>query len=132
MHSEAPGTVPDCSVSVFDSRENCYQLLAVDLMYNSSFYPVVLGVSGQPSVGLDSLNMTVPSFDSGSGRTQDSVRLAVFSDTLKLLFAKDSVHRSVFDSLQMAAEALNSGRLCSLFMFTVICSLFMFTVVCSQ
>jgi hypothetical protein len=96
-------------VTLFGRCENCYQLLAVELMYNSSFCPVVLGVSGQPTIGVDSLNMTVPSVDFGSGRTQDSVRQFVLSDTLKLLFAKDSVHRSVFDSLQMAAEALNSG-----------------------
>jgi len=83
-------------------------------MYNSSFYPVVLGVSGQPSIGVDSLNITVPSLDSGSGRTQDSVRKFVLSDTLKLLFSNNSVHRSVFDSLQMVAEALNSGGIYSL------------------
>ncbi|GFG40470.1 hypothetical protein Cfor_11647, partial [Coptotermes formosanus] len=96
-------------VSVSGRCENCYQLLAVELMYNSSFYPVVLGVSGQPAIGLDALNVTGPSLDSGSGRTQDNIRQSVFSDTLKLVFAKNSVHRSLFDSFQMVAEALNSG-----------------------
>jgi hypothetical protein len=79
-------------------------------MYNSSYYPVVLGVSGQPSIGMESLNNTA---QSGSGRTQDHLRQVVFSDILRLLFATDSVHRSVFDSLQMAAEALNTGGTCS-------------------
>ena len=78
-------------------------------MYNSSFYPVVLSVSGQPNIGLDSLNISFPSFESGSSRNQHGVRQAVFSDTLKLLFAKDSVRQSVFESLQMAAEELNNG-----------------------
>ncbi|XP_021925396.1 cadherin-like and PC-esterase domain-containing protein 1 [Zootermopsis nevadensis] len=93
--------------------ENCFQLLAVEIMYNSSFYPVVLGVSGQPSLGVDSLNNSAPSApltaESTSSRTRDIVRQSLFSDTMKLLFATDSVHRSVFDSLQVAAEALNTG-----------------------
>jgi hypothetical protein len=98
--------------------QNCFQLLAVELMYNSSFYPVVLDVSGQPSVGVDSLNDTASSVplaaESASGRAQENVRQSLFSDTLKLLFATDSVHRSVFDSLQVAAEALNTGGIYSL------------------
>jgi hypothetical protein len=90
-------------------------------MYNSSFYPVVLGVSGQPAIGLDALNVTGPSLDSGSGRTQDNIRQSVFSDTLKLVFAKNSVHRSLFDSFQMVAEALNSGGVYSLYLLSSAC-----------
>jgi hypothetical protein len=105
-------------VFIFSRCENCFQLLTVELMYNSSFYPVVLGVSGQFSIGVDSLNITAPSAllvgESGSSHSQDSVRQSLISDTLKLLFATDSVHRSVFDSLQTAAEALNIGGICSL------------------
>jgi hypothetical protein len=82
-------------------------------MYNSSYYPVVLGVSGQPSLGVESSNNTAQpvlmTAQSGGTRTQDHLRQSVFSDVLRLLFATDSVHRSVFDSLQIAAEALNTG-----------------------
>ncbi|KAJ9578935.1 hypothetical protein L9F63_024959, partial [Diploptera punctata] len=78
--------------------EHCYQLLSVEIMYNSSFYPVVLGVSGQPNLGTEVLNNTPPS------GVQENLRQALLSDTLGLLFASDSVHRSLFDSLQLAAE----------------------------
>ncbi|PSN51807.1 hypothetical protein C0J52_10894, partial [Blattella germanica] len=83
--------------------ENCFQLLAVELMYNSSFYPVVLGVSGHPIFGTESLNNTPPS------GVHHNLRQALLSDTLSLLFATDSVHRSVFDALQIASAVYNTG-----------------------
>ncbi|XP_066995044.2 cadherin-like and PC-esterase domain-containing protein 1 [Anabrus simplex] len=87
--------------------EHCFQLLAVDLLYNTSFYPLVMDVNGQPGLGADGPAAAPAASD--NGRPQESLRRSIVGDMFKLLFATDRVHNDVFEALQSVAEVHNAG-----------------------
>ncbi|XP_071440275.1 tubulin polyglutamylase ttll-4-like [Hetaerina americana] len=92
---------------------NCFQLLAVELVYNTSLHPEVLEFDGQPSMRESWRGEAV-----GSGarppwhhasNAMSSLKAAVLLEMLKILFASNRVHEDTLAALQSAAEDMNIG-----------------------
>ncbi|KAK8752902.1 hypothetical protein OTU49_008200, partial [Cherax quadricarinatus] len=79
--------------------EGCYQLLGVDLVYNSSFHPAVLGVSGQP-------DLSFTTADQEASNTHVLGRIQVARDLLLLLTRDTQVAPQVNDALVEASDNL--------------------------
>ncbi|XP_042214337.1 uncharacterized protein LOC121860980 isoform X1 [Homarus americanus] len=79
--------------------EGCYQLLGVDLVYNSTFYPAVLGVSGQPD-----LSFTSADLDAHNAHAVGRIQVA--RDVMTLLTRDVQVASQVNEALTEAADNL--------------------------
>ncbi|XP_069174799.1 cadherin-like and PC-esterase domain-containing protein 1 [Procambarus clarkii] len=79
--------------------EGCYQLLGIDLVYNSSFYPALLGVSGQPDLSFTESHLAAHN-PHALGRIQ------VAGDVLTLLTREAQVVPQVNEALVEASDNL--------------------------
>lgn len=74
--------------------EGCYHLMAVDLVYNSTFNPVIVGVDGQPD-----LSHPTPAHPALAAGREEVVR-----DLLTLLTRDKQVAGQVLEALTEAAD----------------------------
>ncbi|XP_071525533.1 uncharacterized protein [Panulirus ornatus] len=79
--------------------EGCYQLLSVDLVYNSSFHPAIVGISGQPDLSFSTT-------DSAGHSGHTTGRIQVARDVLTLLTKDVQVSHSVNEGLSEASDNL--------------------------
>lgn len=84
----------------FRRCEGCYHLMAVDLVYNSTFYPVIVGVDGQPD-----LSPPTPAHPALAAGREKVVR-----DLLMLLTRNKQVAGQVLEALTEAADNVGTWR----------------------
>ncbi|XP_046406281.1 cadherin-like and PC-esterase domain-containing protein 1 [Ischnura elegans] len=83
---------------------NCFQLMGVDLVYNTSLHPEVLEFDGQPSMR---------PWGAGAARRRasaaDALRGALLLEMLQILYAAERVSEDVAAALQAADRHLHIG-----------------------
>ncbi|XP_069972371.1 cadherin-like and PC-esterase domain-containing protein 1 [Penaeus vannamei] len=81
--------------------EGCYQLLSVELVYNTTFHPAVISINGQPDLSLHDQSFPAHAHGGrGGGRGQ------VAKDMLTLLTSEKEVSAEVYEALTEAADNL--------------------------
>lgn len=88
--------------------ENCYQLLGVDVMFDSSLKPVVIEVNGLPSMQLTDKQGTQVDSNDPYART----KLSLTSDIIKLVYKPRTVAAKLAAQLEQLGIGVQPGPLC--------------------
>ncbi|XP_035676867.1 cadherin-like and PC-esterase domain-containing protein 1 isoform X2 [Branchiostoma floridae] len=82
--------------------KNCFQLLGFDLIYNSSLYPMVLEVNGQPhmQVSLNEFENETTISPEDEGWASNSIKQDAAEDMVGMLFSEQLVAMEVADALE--------------------------------
>lgn len=77
--------------------QHCFQLLGIDLIFNSTFHPVILEVNGQPNL------QETPRDD---GWAANGVKRSLLDSVFGLLFENSSIAQDVADALEDSADSI--------------------------
>ncbi|XP_076363548.1 putative tubulin polyglutamylase ttll-9 [Tachypleus tridentatus] len=86
----------------------CFQLMELDVIINSSFYPFIMDINGQPNL---------QESNSQEGVTANHIKNLVVMDAIKMLFTPRSVSRVVSEALEEVGEEI--GIMARLFVFII-------------
>ncbi|GAB6029952.1 cadherin-like and PC-esterase domain containing 1 [Chamberlinius hualienensis] len=77
--------------------QHCFQLLSFEVIFNSSFHPIIVEVDGHPSMEESSKQ---------DGWTGDRLRHILLNSVMELLFSTESVAQDVSDALRHQLETV--------------------------
>lgn len=86
--------------NILSSCTHCFQLMAIDVIFNSKLEPFIIDINTQPNMKLEMVTKKDGYVEREGKVLESSVRKTIISDTLTLISADESVATDVTDALE--------------------------------
>lgn len=99
QHASSPDH-PFRDSNILSSCTHCFQLMAIDVIFNSKLEPFIIDVNIQPSMKLETVTSKDGYVEKEGKILESSVRKSIIIDTVTLISSDESVATDVTDALE--------------------------------